>query len=156
MSQSIRIAARAVILDEQRVLLTENRDDQGTFCLCPGGGQLHGETLVQALLRECREEIGVEVDIGDLLFARDYVGVHHEFAATEPGVHQVELYFLCRLASGNPPTSGDAPDAWQTGVRWVLVEDLDQVRLYPAALVEPLRSLARGEGVGPTYLGDVN
>lgn len=156
MSQPTRIAARAVILEEGRILLTENRDDLGTFYLLPGGGQLHGETLVQALLRECREEIGVEVDVGDLLFARDYVGVHHEFAATEAEAHQVELYFLCRLASGSAPTAGDTPDVWQTGVRWIAVEELARVRLYPAALVGPLRSLARGEGVGPTYLGDVN
>ena len=156
MTQPIRIAARAVILDEGRILVTENRDDQGTFYLLPGGGQVHGETLAQALLRECREEIGAEVDVGDLLFARDYVGGHHEFAATESGVHQVELYFLCRLAFGTAPTAGDAPDVWQTGVRWVSIEELDGVRLYPAALLGPLRSLARGERVERSYLGDVN
>jgi 8-oxo-dGTP diphosphatase len=50
-----------------KILLTKNQDDEGYFYLFPGGGQEHGETIHNALLRECMEEVGEEVEIGELL-----------------------------------------------------------------------------------------
>ena len=42
-----------------KILLTKNQDDdEGYFYLFPGGCQEHGETIHNALLRECMEEVG--------------------------------------------------------------------------------------------------
>jgi 8-oxo-dGTP pyrophosphatase MutT (NUDIX family) len=151
--QPVRNSAKAVIIRDGRLLVTVNRDDDGDFCLLPGGGQRSGEPLAEALRRECREEIGVDVIVGELRYVREYIGGHHEFAAWDGDVHQIEYMFVCRLADGAEPAGGHEPDSMQVGVEWVPLDRLTATRLYPAAL-RPL--LASGCADGPVYLGDVN
>lgn len=55
----IRNSAKAIIMEDEKILLTVNKDDAGLFYLCPGGGQEHSESLRQAVIRECLEEIPI-------------------------------------------------------------------------------------------------
>ncbi|MCR4391419.1 MAG: NUDIX domain-containing protein [Candidatus Acetothermia bacterium] len=152
----IRTAAKAIVIRDGRLLVTVNRDPDGVFYLLPGGGQEPGETLLQALRRECREEIGADVEIGDLVFVREYIGAQHEFTDHDGDVHQIELLFVARLPDGEIPGAGMVPDTGQTGIAWLPIAELPRLRLYPAALAEPLRRLSQGALPGPHYLGDVN
>lgn len=152
----IRTAPKAIIIQDGKLLVTCNRDDEGVFYLLPGGGQQHEETLPEALRRECLEEIGAKVEVGELLFVREYIGSHHEFAGFEADVHQIEFMFRCLLEDGEIPTMGVVPDKWQTEIAWLPIDDLASHRLYPAALKEPIALLVQKETSGPCYLGDVN
>ncbi|MCD6135516.1 NUDIX domain-containing protein [Candidatus Bipolaricaulota bacterium] len=145
--KGIRTSAKAIIIEDGKILLTRNEDAQGAFYLLPGGGQRHGEPLSEAVVRECMEETGVLVSVDDLFLVRDYISDNHEFAEQDDD--------RCRIVEGNAH-SGETPDIWQTGVEWVEVSKLRDVRLYPAALVEPLQRIARGERPAICYLGDVN
>ena len=60
--KSPRVSARALILRGNSLLAIRAKDAHGEFFVLPGGGQNHGETLPEALLRECREELGVEIE----------------------------------------------------------------------------------------------
>jgi 8-oxo-dGTP diphosphatase len=148
----IRVAVKAVIVRDDKLLVTACRDKDGEFFLLPGGGQEMFETLAEALRRECREEIGTDVEVDELLFVRDYIGRNHEFAATHMDAHAVELMFACRVPDGYVAESGVAPDPWQHGVTWVRLDELAHVRLYPAAL----KAVLAARRAGTTYLGDVN
>lgn len=156
MHPRVRTATKAIIIRDGALLVTVNRDREGTYHLLPGGGQVPGETLPQALERECREEIGVSVDIGDLVLVRDYIGANHEFAHAEGLEHQLELMFLCHLPDGVEPCQGCEPDGPQVGYAWLPLDQLDQHRVYPSVLAEVLPRLAREPGAAPCYLGDVN
>lgn len=148
----VRVSVKAIITERRRLLVLRNRVEQEHWFTLPGGGQEHGETLSAALRRECQEEIGSDVLVGPLRFVRDYIGKHHEFAAVEDDVHQLELMFECRLVS--TPGMGSSPDPMQTGVEWLDVEGLADCELYPKVL---RGLLASGGQVGePRYLGDVN
>jgi len=68
------------------VLVTRNMDRSGPFFLLPGGGQEHGETLPKALRREFMEEVGVPIEVNELVLVRDYIARNHEFA-DEGDVH---------------------------------------------------------------------
>ena len=60
----IRNAVRAIIVRDDRVLLLrKGGDGRGERFALPGGGQEAGESLADALLRECREEIGTTITI---------------------------------------------------------------------------------------------
>jgi 8-oxo-dGTP diphosphatase len=147
-----RISVKALIIDGGRILLPLHRDDEGDYFILPGGGQERGETAIATLERECREELGADVEVGELLGARDYIAQHHEFAATDDA-HQVELMFRCTLKSGVVPAIGPSPDSRQVGVKWLELAELDRVRFYPRVLAGVLAK--RGDQPFG-YLGDVN
>jgi 8-oxo-dGTP diphosphatase len=150
----IRNSAKALIVEDGRVLCIQKEDELGSYSILPGGGQEKGETLHDALRRECCEEIGAEIEIGPLRFVREYISNNHEFAHEEPDMHQVEFMFDCVLSPGSQVGNGSMPDVGQLAVTWVPLEDLERERLYPLSLA---RALAIGEWDGvPVYLGDVN
>lgn len=83
----IRIVAAVVVDERGRLLLVRKRGT--TAFMQPGGKFEPGETPVDALVREVREELGVGVtDVREL-------GHHTAIAANEPG-HSVaaDLFFV--------------------------------------------------------------
>jgi 8-oxo-dGTP pyrophosphatase MutT (NUDIX family) len=57
-----RQAARAVVFDDERNLALLHVSNLGYYKL-PGGGLDEGESMLQALKRECLEEIGCEIEV---------------------------------------------------------------------------------------------
>ncbi|WP_341357950.1 NUDIX domain-containing protein [Rossellomorea sp. y25] len=149
----IRNSAKAIIMKDNKILLTKNKDENEFFYLFPGGGQEHGETLHEALKRECIEEIGSEVEIGELVHIREYIGKNHEHASFDYDVHQMEFYFKCTLMNSEEkdpiPTN---PDSHQVGVEWIDLNELMQYRLYPKRIIDYLGN----DQNSLIYLGDIN
>jgi 8-oxo-dGTP pyrophosphatase MutT (NUDIX family) len=54
------------------VCLIERHRDGMQYFLFPGGGVEEGETFAQAAAREAREELGVEVELGDVLLDLEF------------------------------------------------------------------------------------
>jgi len=129
----IRNAVRALILRDDRILLLHKQgySDGDRFAL-PGGGQSPGETLQQALLRECREEIGTLVQVHDLMHVADYFKARD----TDPPStrHLVEFLFRCEVADSYHPMNGEHPDKHQVGVVWTSLDALAQMPLYPRSM----------------------
>jgi ADP-ribose pyrophosphatase YjhB (NUDIX family) len=148
--KQIRNSIKAVIVQDGALLLIKKMSETGSYFIFPGGGQKKYENMHTTLKRECHEEIGVDILIGDLLWIREYIGRNHEFAATDGKRHQIEFYFSCRLVDGSVPTSGSKMDEGQVGLEWVPLSDLSKVNVYPLDL--------RNEFVAPSrvYLGDRN
>ncbi|MGG1482846.1 NUDIX domain-containing protein [Peribacillus castrilensis] len=152
---SIRNSAKAIIISGDKILLTKNQDDEGYFYLFPGGGQEHGETIHNALLRECMEEVGEEVEIGELLHIREYIGKNHEHSSFDFHVHQVEYYFVCNLVKEKNDKAPTNPDSHQVGVEWIHINDLLQYRIYPKELRKYIIQHVNHQK-SPVYLGDIN
>lgn len=129
----IRNAARALIVRDDHILLLrkEGYPDGERFAL-PGGGQDPGETLQQALLRECQEEIGTQVLIDDLIHVADYFKMRD----TDPPStrHMVEFLFSCDVPDSYIPVNGAHPDKHQVEVIWMQLDSLPGVPLFPHSL----------------------
>lgn len=92
-----RQIARAIVIDDNynfyfvRVL----RDDifgQAQLIETAGGGVENHENLDQAIIRELKEELGVEVEIiSKLGIVSDYYNLIHR--------HNINHYFLCKIKS---------------------------------------------------------
>lgn len=146
-----RNSAKAVIIEDNNLLAIEKMDKDGTWYLLPGGGQEFGETLVETLKRECREEIGADVEVGKMILCREYIGKNHEFAETDSDFHQLEFYFYCKLLSNIDESAATQPDIGQTGIRWLSLADEINPRLYPSFLLSALKNATEF-----TYYGDKN
>jgi A/G-specific adenine glycosylase len=71
----------------------------------PGGKQEAGETLPETLKRELREELAIEVEVGDL-----FAVVRHGFTHFSITLHA----FTCRYVSGEPQALGVRDWTWVT------------------------------------------
>jgi 8-oxo-dGTP diphosphatase len=128
----LRNSAKALIMRDGCVLCTKNRDLLGDFYLLPGGGQNHGEALKDAVMRECYEEIGARIEVGNLFFVREYISANHELAEYDDSIHQIEFMFLCRLLEEPGSSSAASQDAMQTGIEWLPIDQLDKYRFIRA------------------------
>jgi 8-oxo-dGTP diphosphatase len=117
--KSIRNSAKAIIIVNARLLTVKNPYADGFFYILPGGGQLPGEMLTSALQRECREGLSVDVDVGDLVCIREYIGSNHEFETDDADVHAIEFMFDCSLREGALVGVGELPDVLQVGFQWI-------------------------------------
>ncbi|MGF3102875.1 NUDIX domain-containing protein [Rossellomorea sp. DUT-2] len=150
---AIRNSAKAIIIRHDKILLTKNKDGDGFFYLFPGGGQEQSETLHEALKRECIEEIGREVEVGELLHIREYIGRNHEHASFDYDVHQMEFYFKCSMFNEmDKEPAPTNPDSHQVGVEWMDLTELTKCRLYPKKIIPYLNK----ELAQVVYLGDIN
>jgi 8-oxo-dGTP pyrophosphatase MutT (NUDIX family) len=153
-SSSIRTAVRAVVIVDGRLLAVKMKDRDGIFYILPGGGQKPGETFFDTLHRECVEEIGASVRIGDFLFVREYIGKNHDFSYRHANFHQVESVFRCYIDDLSTVRTGDEHDMRQVGVEWLPLNTLAMSRFFPKILADYIKD---GEIVVPQhYLGDVN
>jgi 8-oxo-dGTP diphosphatase len=148
----VRISAKAVIILDGKLLVMHHFGSQGDYYLLPGGGQHNGENLITTVERECLEEAGVRVKVGDVLFIRDYIEANHEFAGERSGFHQVEIMFRCELIDGEGLGTGKVMDTRQVGVAWLPVDRLGDYIIYPKIL----KQVIGRDDNHPIYLGDVN
>ena len=146
--ERIRITPRAVIVNENEILLQHKVYEDGSErYVLPGGAIEPGETIEQALIRECQEEIGTIIMVEKLLHVADFF---RERKTSPPTMRQqVELLFQCRVPENYLAQNGPAPDKHQVAVEWVALSHLEE-RLYPPAIVDKLLNLTINS---PVYLG---
>ncbi len=137
----IRNAARAFIVRDQNVLLLRKHDDvKGERYALPGGSQEPGETLHQALSRECLEEIGTDVAVRDLLHVADYFKPR---STVPPSTRQVvEFLFACDVPADYRAHNGHRPDKHQMEVVWVPQRNLANLPFQPASMAHRLNGAA--------------
>ena len=152
--KKIRNSLKAIIIKNNKLLVTKNYDVSGDWFLLPGGGQKHEETFFEALKRECLEEIGIDVNIKELCLVREYIAKNHEFAKEDAGVHQVEFMFKCEISQEPVFENGTEHDQFQTGILWIPLEKIHDYRLYPSVLKDILKNDFPLNS--PIYIGDVN
>jgi mutator protein MutT len=124
------ISVKAVLVDAGRACLLYNDRDQWEL---PGGRLERGERPEDCLVREVREEIGLEPLVERLVDARAFEAV--------PGKEVFILVYRCRLAAaGNVVLSSEHTDAG-----WFAPSDWESLVLPDGCLA----SLKRAFNPGP-------
>ncbi len=152
--QPIRTAARALIIQDKKVLAVKMQDKTGIFYILPGGGQEHGETLRESLERECLEELGTGIEISELIYVREYIGKNHEFRNAHSKFHQVEMVFRCTLPDPSGVDMHLKHDKKQIGVEWIPLSLIPETRILPKSIKSCFSET--GFQAKSSYLGDVN
>lgn len=124
-----RVGAFAIIRDADGRVLISRRSDSGWFNL-PGGGVEPYESAVEGVIREVREETGLEVTIGRL------VGLY-----AKPQKHEIVLTFAAQVTGGTLQPSDEA-DLHE----WIRPDQLSQRQILPKHL-ERIQDALRDEPV---------
>lgn len=151
---SIRTATKAIIIENDKILLNKYNNNNKSWYTFPGGGQDHNEDLKSNLKRECLEEMGANVEVEDVLFVREYIADHHNPSANRVGYHQVNIIFQCKLLSNKFETPLQ-PDPSQIGVEWVPIKDLLEYNLYPLSIRKEIIEHFNGTK-NKIYLGETD
>ena len=128
--------AAVVIVENGRVALIERVRDRHTYFKFPGGRVEDGESPQQAAVREAHEELGVNVELGDVTFVAHRDG-------------REQRYYLANIAGGTFGT-GQGTEMMTSGTTekgtyrpvWVDLASLTELDVRPRALSEALASRA--------------
>ena len=132
-----------MIVQNGAVALIERVRDGRTYYLFPGGGVEEGETLEQAAVREAREELGVEVELGPVRYEETFADVPFVF---------FDAHIVAgRFGSGLWPDHADRDDderarAGTYEAVWMPLEELARADVRPWSLAELLVHSAAGHG----------
>ena len=118
------VGVGGVVVHENRVLLVQRGTEplKGQWSI-PGGLIDVGETLREAVMREVREETGLDVEPVELVELLDRI--HREDGRVR--FHYVIADYLCRVVGG---TLGAASDA--EAVRWVERAEWNSYSAHPS------------------------
>lgn len=115
----------AIVRNDAGDLLLVHKTDNNLWAL-PGGGVDVGESVSDAVIREVKEETGLDVEVLDLIGV--YTNPRHVIAYDDGEVRQqFSLCFRTRLLGGQPQTSNETRE-----VRFVSVADLDHLTIHPS------------------------
>jgi 8-oxo-dGTP diphosphatase len=144
-----RLRVSAILGWQGRILLCRQEKPGKAYWLLPGGGVDAGETLLEALRRELREELGVEADVQ----FEGPVAIVESIAPKTSIVrkHVVHVIFAADL-SHRSLDDVETRDAAIHGARLFSREELEDVVLHPPIK----RFLARWQAGDPAvYLGSL-
>ncbi len=122
-----RLAVRAAILQDDRLLLVNAYPGQQSDLWClPGGGVEPGQSLPENLIREVAEETGLAVTVSAPILV-------NEFHDPDRGYHQVEIIFRAAL-SGDIGIVLEDPEKVVNRFTWASRTELPRLRHKPAML----------------------
>ncbi len=148
----VRSTMKAIVLHDGNVLLNRCFDPyNGTYYSLPGGGQQQGESMAEAIRRECLEETGYSVEpvrfaaLMEEICLDPFILEHYaEYA------HKMLHIFVCKLASEAKVAPTEIDDS-QVAIEWVPLANVASMNLLPKQVKAYFLNLA--DGVSPLYLG---
>ncbi|MBY6113656.1 NUDIX hydrolase [Mameliella alba] len=125
---SPRLAARAVILHRDRLLLVNAWADKRSDLWCaPGGGVERGASLPDNLIREVYEETGLTIAVGAPCLV-------NEFHDPKSSFHQVEVFFRATITKGTLSDDWKDPEGVVHKRRLFTRDEVAALRLKPSSL----------------------
>lgn len=83
----MRVSSRAIIFKDNQVLLIYRERNNETYYVFPGGKIEENETKEECIIRECKEELGIDVSV-------------EKYVYEVKGQEFVQHFFLCKWKSG--------------------------------------------------------
>ena len=113
------LAIEAMLInDEGKILISQRAGHRKRYPLmweCNGGSAVKGETSVQAIVREMREELGIEFREEEAIFLKEYKGdvYFKDYWVFKTNVKPEELTF---------------PDGESIAAKWVTIDEIIEMR----------------------------
>lgn len=118
MRQKVRVTG--ILIEQSSILLLKQDVTQTRHWSLPGGTLELGETIEQCLVRELKEETGLDISVVDLLYVCDRI---------QEDNHVVHITFLMKRAGGDL-LRGHEPESGAGKIRSVKMVPLRELQNY--------------------------
>lgn len=127
-----KVGVGAVILDENKriLLVLRKKSPEAGYWSLPGGKVEYMETVENAVIREIKEELGIDIEIERLLCVTNHI-------VQSENVHWVAPTFVAHIINGN--VQNREPHALQE-VQWFPIDDIpDKITITTEYALEQLK-----------------
>jgi 8-oxo-dGTP diphosphatase len=114
-----QVAVKVVISCGRKVLLVRGLGENEPFDL-PGGHLHHNELPHMAIVREVKEELGIEITVDDIFYSNQFF---------HPGPQKQTLMLVFKATIDDEAVTFDQTELSE--VIWVTEEELSHMTLYP-------------------------
>ncbi|MDR3582727.1 MAG: NUDIX domain-containing protein [Candidatus Pacebacteria bacterium] len=130
---------RAIIIDSGKIALIKRVRNGELYYVIPGGGIEAGENYHEALVREIKEELGIEIAIGDLF---EKLSLHYDESDSE----KTHYFYLCK-ETGGTFGSGTGPEYTPENPQFhdgtyepvkIPLSELKDIPLYPEEIKQAI------------------
>ena len=118
----MRCRPALILVERNHILLMKYQYGKEFVYNLPGGNPDPGESLAEAIVRECQEELNIEVEVGNLLMVGDILPSENR----EPSVH---ILFEGKIISGIPVLQPEQTTALE--LVWVSISEITKINMYP-------------------------
>lgn len=150
---AIRCAAKALIVQDGRILLNRCRKSDGSvYYDLPGGGQNAFESMEEAVLREVREETGMSVRVVRFAAMAEEIYTSEALRKKYPDYAHRVMHIFVAEPDGSELELPTVKDWGMERSEWILlheVQNLPEVR--PTAVQHRLMEIISSEA--PVWLG---
>ena len=154
MEKFLKHSVKAIIIKDNKLLVESVDYGRGRYSKLPGGGHEWGETIQETIIRECKEELNLNVKPVRLVFVRDYIAKNHNQTFDLDCFHLTELIFECEVEDFSSLANGSEPDSNDQRIKWIDINDLESSDFYPKAIIPYLKNIHNTKET--IVLGDVN
>ncbi|WP_328410957.1 NUDIX hydrolase [Nocardia sp. NBC_00403] len=138
-ANSIKVAVSAFVRDHDGRILMIRRTDNDKYSI-PGGGLDAGETVTAAVVREVREETGIDVEVSGLVGI--FSNPDHVIAYDDGEVRQeFSICFRADPVGGTLRTSSESKE-----VLWIAAQDIPALDIHPSIALRIERGLQQTDG----------
>lgn len=143
-SQRPRVRAAAIIQQDESLLFVRHQKGEDTYWLLPGGGVRYGETLESALVRELKEEVTIDIEVGNLAFVTDAI-------SDDVGRHLIQCSFEAEIVNGEVKLGIDER---VVEVRFQSIAEIELLNIHPPMNAELIDGMRHGFARKQRYLGN--
>lgn len=137
-----RYRAAAIIIEEGCVLMAYNNIDDYYYSI--GGGVHLGETSVEAVIREVKEETDIAYEVERLAFVNECL-FSGDGSLAGKECHGIELYYLMKPKNDQKVQNGDCTGLTTGGareyVRWIPIKDIENFKVFPEFFKDKLLNM---------------
>ena len=118
-----RVRVAGILIEDDRILLIEHTKNNRKYWLVPGGGVDWGESAAEALIREFKEETGLDIEVEKFLFISETI-------APDKQKHVINLYFKIKKVENSSNIMKLGEEKILTDLRFIPEDEIKNIKLY--------------------------
>lgn len=140
-NRRFRLRAAAIIIENNCVLFATNDAEKYYYSI--GGAIELGETAENAILREVKEETGIEYEIDRLAFIQENFFKRNDGMLKDLSCHEITFYFLMKSRGSQELNSHSKTlnNTIDEKMEWLPIDKLDEYEAYPFFFRDKLKNL---------------